>query len=151
MNITENRVQTPKNEIYTKEPKSKAGIRSIVMPSSLFEYLKTEHDRLKLLDKTFSENDYIVHMNCSKEPYRPDVFSQKFKRFLERHHLKQIRLHDLRHTCATMMLTAGVTPKVAQQILGHSEISTTMDTYSHVLKKVEIDAAEKIDKQIFGK
>ncbi len=49
-----------------------------------------------------------------------------------------------------MMLTAGITPKVAQQILGHSEISTTLDKYSHVLKRVEIDAAEKLDKQIFG-
>ncbi|MGN1411448.1 MAG: tyrosine-type recombinase/integrase [Oscillospiraceae bacterium] len=79
------------------------------------------------------------------------MFSQKFKRFLEKNKLKKIRLHDLRHTCATMMLTAGITPKVAQQILGHSEISTTLDTYSHVLKKVEIDATEKLDKQIFGK
>lgn len=150
LNITENRVQTPCNEIYTKDPKSKAGTRSIVMPNSLFDYLKSEYDRLKLCDKSFSETNYIVHMKDTKEPYRPDVFSQKFKRFLEKNHLKKIRLHDLRHTCATMMLTAGITPKVAQQILGHSEISTTLDTYSHVLKRVEIDAAEKLDKQIFG-
>ena len=149
LNITENRV-TPCNEIYTKDPKSKAGTRSIVMPNSLFDYLKSEYDRLKLCDKSFSETNYIVHMKDTKEPYRPDVFSQKFKRFLEKNHLKKIRLHDLRHTCATMMLTAGITPKVAQQILGHSEISTTLDKYSHVLKRVEIDAAEKLDKQIFG-
>ena len=150
LNITENRVQTPCNEIYTKDPKSQAGTRSIVMPNSLFDYLKLEYDRLKLCDKSFSETNYIVHMKDTKEPYRPDVFSQKFKRFLEKNHLKKIRLHDLRHTCATMMLTAGITPKVAQQILGHSEISTTLDTYSHILKRVEIDAAEKLDKQIFG-
>lgn len=150
LNITENRVQTPCNEIYTKDPKSQAGTRSIVMPNSLFDYLKLEYDRLKLCDKSFSETNYIVHMKDTKEPYRPDVFSQKFKRFLEKNHLKKIRLHNLRHTCATMMLTAGITPKVAQQILGHSEISTTLDTYSHVLKRVEMDAAEKLDKQIFG-
>lgn len=150
LNMTENRVQTPCNEIYTKDPKSQAGTRSIVMPNSLFDYLKLEYDRLKLCDKSFSETNYIVHMKDTKEPYRPDVFSQKFKRFLEKNHLKKIRLHDLRHTCATMMLTAGITPKVAQQILGHSEISTTLDKYSHVLKRVEIDAAEKLDKQIFG-
>lgn len=150
LNMTENRVQTPCNEIYTKDPKIQAGTRSIVMPNSLFDYLKLEYDRLKLCDKSFSETNYIVHMKDTKEPYRPDVFSQKFKRFLEKNHLKKIRLHDLRHTCATMMLTAGITPKVAQQILGHSEISTTLDKYSHVLKRVEIDAAEKLDKQIFG-
>ena len=138
LNITENRVQTPCNEIYTKDPKSQAGTRSIVMPNSLFDYLKLEYDRLKLCDKSFSETNYIVHMKDTKEPYRPDVFSQKFKRFLEKNHLKKIRLHDLRHTCATMMLTAGITPKVAQQILGHSEISTTLDTYSHILKRRSI-------------
>lgn len=128
-------------------PKSKAGTCSIVMISSFYDYLKAEYDKLKLCDKSFSENDYIVHMNDSKNPYRPDVFSQKFKRFLEKNNLKKIRLHRLRHTCATMMLT----PKVAQRILRHSEISTTLDTYSHVLKKLEINADEKLDKQIFGK
>jgi integrase len=48
------------------------------------------------------------------------------------------------------MLNAGVSPKVAQQVLGHSTVSVTLDTYSHVLKKVQVDAANKIDEQIFG-
>lgn len=150
INITENRVQTPSNKILTQTPKSKAGIRSIVMPSSLFDYLKMEYDRLKLCDKSFSENDYIVHMNNSKNPYRPDVFSQKFKRFIEKNHLKKIRFHDIRHTFATQMLGSGVPAKVIQKILGHSEISTTLDTYTEVLQSVEDDVADKINKKIFG-
>ncbi|MGN1411435.1 MAG: site-specific integrase [Oscillospiraceae bacterium] len=150
MNITENRVQTPSNKILTQTPKSKAGIRSIVLPSSLYDYLKAEYDRLKLCDKSFSENDYIVHMNGSKEPYRPDVFSQKFKRFIEKNHLKKIRFHDIRHTFTNQMLGSGVPAKVIQKILGHSEISTTLDTYTEVLKSVEDDVADKINKKIFG-
>jgi integrase len=121
-----------------------------VLPNNLFEYLRIEHGRLKLLDKTFSESDYIVHMNGSKEPYRPDVFSQKFKRFIARNHLKKIRFHDIRHTFATQMLASGVPAKVIQKILGHSEISTTLDTYTEVLQSVEDDVAEKINKKIFG-
>lgn len=121
ISITESMVQTSKNTNHLKEPKSKAGIRSIVMPNHLYEYLKAEYERLKTLDKNFSEND-----------------------------IKNIRLHDLRHTTATLMLTAGVSPKVAQQVLGHSTISMTLDTYSHVLQPVQVDATDKIDKQLFG-
>lgn len=150
INITESMVRTSKSTNYIKTPKSKAGIRSIVMPNHLYEYLKAEYDNLKTLDKHFSENDFIIHKKSSKESYKPNTLYQKFKRFLKENNLEDIRLHDLRHTTATVMLTAGVSPKVAQQVLGHSTVSVTLDTYSHVLKSVQVDAADKIDKQIFG-
>lgn len=56
----------------------------------------------------------------------------------------RIRLHDLRHTWATMALTAGVHPKVVQERLGHSNIKITMDTYSHVLPGLQKSAAELV-------
>lgn len=150
INITESMVQTSKDTNYIKAPKSKAGIRSIVMPKHLYEYLKAEYDTLKKLDKHFSEDDFIIHKKGSKEPYKPNTLYQKFKRFLKQNNLEDIRLHDLRHTTATVMLNAQISPKVAQQVLGHSTVSVTLDTYSHVLKSVQVDAADKIDKQIFG-
>ena len=57
-----------------------------------------------------------------------------------------IRFHDLRHTAATIMLSQGVHPKIVQERLGHSTISMTLDTYSHVLPTMQKEAAEKLDR-----
>jgi integrase len=59
--------------------------------------------------------------------------------------LPRIRLHDLRHTHATAMLSAGVHPKVASERLGHSKVGITLDLYSHVLPGMQEDAAERVD------
>jgi integrase len=59
--------------------------------------------------------------------------------------LPPMRIHDLRHTCATLLLAQGVHPKVVQEILGHSQISLTIDTYSTVLQPVSRAAAEQMD------
>jgi len=76
-------------------------------------------------------------------------FTKKFRKFLENNGMKHIRLHDLRHTNATLMLTRGISPKVAQMRLGHSDFSTTMNIYSHVLESVECSAAKEIENALF--
>jgi integrase len=55
------------------------------------------------------------------------------------------RFHDLRHTCATLLLTKGVHPKIVQELLGHSTISITLDTYSHVLPNMQEKAVEAME------
>ncbi|MGB9151888.1 MAG: tyrosine-type recombinase/integrase [Alphaproteobacteria bacterium] len=59
--------------------------------------------------------------------------------------LPRVRFHDLRHSHATQLLTAGIHPKIAQERLGHSTITTTMDLYSHVTDTMQDDAAAKLD------
>jgi len=59
--------------------------------------------------------------------------------------LPDIRFHDLRHSAATMLLSMGVHPKVVKEKLGHSEISMTMDTYSHVLPTMQKDAMDRLN------
>ena len=59
--------------------------------------------------------------------------------------LPRLRLHDLRHTAATLMLRAGVDPKVVSERLGHATVGLTLDTYSHVLPDLQRDAAEVMD------
>ncbi len=59
--------------------------------------------------------------------------------------LPRIRLHDLRHTSATLALVAGVHPKIVQERLGHATISMTLDTYSHVLAGRQHDAAAQVE------
>ena len=53
--------------------------------------------------------------------------------------------HDLRHTCATLLLTKGVHPKVVQELLGHSNISITLDTYSHILPNLQREASRAME------
>jgi len=82
-------------------------------------------------------------------------------RNLQRRHFKPIliraglpeaiRLYDLRHTCATLLLTANEHPKIVSERLGHSNITLTMDTYSHVLPSMQQGASEKLERILFKK
>src|SRR5258707_14506442 len=97
-------------------------------------------------------------MRCAVLPRNPDyVFCtlhgthlnpnhvvEEFKKLLNRAGLPDIRFHDLRHSAATLILTAGVHPKVVQEILGHTQISMTMDIYSHVLPGMQQDAMNRL-------
>jgi integrase len=69
---------------------------------------------------------------------------RSFKPLLRRAGLKGIRFHDLRHTFATLMVEQGENPKVVQEILGHSQISLTLDTYSHVLLDIQEEAIGRL-------
>jgi len=62
--------------------------------------------------------------------------------------LPDIRFHDLRHSAATLLLSMGIHPKVVQVLLGHSQISMTMDIYSHVLPTILKDAMEQLNKNL---
>ena len=74
----------------------------------------------------------------------PRTFSRSFDHHVRDAGLPKIRLHDLRHTHATLALEAGVHPKVVQERLGHSTIAITLDTYSHAIPAMQEDAAAKI-------
>jgi integrase len=71
-----------------------------------------------------------------------------FKDILQDAELPKMRLHDLRHTCATLLLGQGVHPRVVMDTLGHSQISLTLDTYSHVLPSLQAEAARQMDRAI---
>lgn len=152
-NMVEVKKEVSSDRILTKSPKSVSGQRIIPISTALTEYLKKAHDNYLLrklkMGKDFYDGDYVVCQENGK-PYKPNSFTDKFKLFLQKNDLKHIRLHDLRHTNATLMLTQGISPKVAQMRLGHSDYSTTMNIYSHVLKSVETEAAEKIESVIFN-
>jgi len=64
--------------------------------------------------------------------------------------MHRIRFHDLRHSCATLLLVQGVAPRVVMEILGHSEIAMTMNTYSHVVPDLQREAANRMDSLLSG-
>lgn len=79
-------------------------------------------------------------------PLSPESLTEHFKALLEKAGLpKTVRFHDLRHTCATLMIKQGIHPRVVMEILGHSQISTTMNTYGHVLPEVQREAINVLD------
>ena len=72
--------------------------------------------------------------------FEPRNYRRSFAAAVKRIGLPMIRVHDLRHTCATLLLSRGVHPKIVQELLGHSQISLTMDMYSHVLPTMQGEA-----------
>jgi integrase len=74
-------------------------------------------------------------------PLHPKRVVHHFKTLLQTGGLPEVRFHDLRHTCATLLLTQGIHPKVVSEMLGHSSVSITLDRYSHVLPHMQEDAA----------
>jgi integrase len=78
-------------------------------------------------------------------PIEPRNATRSFKRVLAGAGLPEIRFHDLRHSCATLLLVQGVSPRVVMEILGHSQISLTMNTYSHVALELQREAASRMD------
>ena len=76
---------------------------------------------------------------------RPDFLSQHFPDFLVAHQTKRIRFHDLRHSCASLLYANGVSLKAIQEWLGHSDISTTANIYSHLDYKSKLTSANVMD------
>jgi integrase len=84
------------------------------------------------------------------EPIRPDSLSQAFRRSAAACGFEGVRFHDTRHTHASLMLKAGVHPKVVSERLGHSSIAFTLDTYSHVLPGIQEAAAASFESVLLG-
>jgi integrase len=125
------------------EPKTAKSRRRIELPRSVVVALRRHRQRLT--EEGFGDNSWVF-CNSTGGPLRRTHFhTNVFKPLLQDAGLKPIRFHDLRHTSATLLLTAGVHPKVVQERLGHSQISITLDTYSHVIPTMQVEAAEKLD------
>jgi integrase len=87
----------------------------------------------------------LVFTNLHGDPLEPGRANTDLTRALAAAGLPRIRVHDLRHTTATVLLTAGIHPKVVQDWLGHKTVATTLDTYSHVLPVLHGDAIRVLD------
>ena len=75
--------------------------------------------------------------------------ARSFRPLLQRCGLPPIRFHDLRHTAATLLLGAGVHPKVVSEMLGHTSVGVTLDLYSHVTEEMHQVASERVGRMLF--
>ncbi len=83
-------------------------------------------------------------------PIHPDALTKQFIKAVKASGLPRIRLHDLRHTHATLALQAGIHPKVVSERLGHASVAFTLDTYSHAVPAMHEEAAEKLGAVVWG-
>jgi integrase len=84
------------------------------------------------------------------EALHPEVVSRFFRQAVKRVALPTIRLHDLRHTHATLALRAGIHPKLVSERLGHATVAITLDTYSHAIPAMQEEAAVRIAELVFA-
>jgi integrase len=136
------------------EPKTAAGRRVVTLgPSAtkkLRQHLQRQSEVREKSGHARSQDGDLIFPSSRGTPMGPRNLLRHFKITLKKAGLPEIRFHDLRHTAASLMLQQGTHPKVVQERLGHSQISVTLDTYSHVLPSLQAEAAEKIDELIEG-
>jgi len=148
LSVVQTLQQLRNGEYIFREPKSKRGRRQIALSPSLavllWEHrLKQEHTR-KLLGKPLAPTD-LVFSKPDGKPLRPNTVSRALQEIARSIGLRGVRLHDLRHAHATILLQQGVHPKIVQERLGHSTVATTLDIYSHVLPGLQEAAARRFD------
>lgn len=135
------------------EPKTAAGRRSITLGPTDLAKLKN-HRKRQLEDRLLAGGRWkeqgLIFPSTIGTPLESSIAVRNFKALLKKSDLPDIRFHDLRHTAATLMLQEGVHPKVVQERLGHSTISMTLDTYSHVLPNMQDDAVARMEKLLSG-
>jgi integrase len=135
------------------EPKSSRGRRTVPFPPETLKALEVHRQDLdrerQQAAKLWQEND-MVFPGPDGRPRDLTYLSFTFHRGLQRAGLPRLRIHDLRHTAATHLLTKHVHPKVVQELLGHSTIAITMDTYSHVLEPLAKEASVHMSSLLSG-
>lgn len=135
------------------EPKSRAGRRTLALPSQLREAL-SKHREEQLAQRQLAGELWadlgLVFAQSNGRAQDPRGDHRAWRALLESAGVRQARLHDARHTAATLLLTQGVPARVVMEILGHSQITLTLGTYSHVAVEVAQDAAKRMGDALWG-
>jgi integrase len=141
------------HEVRIGSPKTARGRRTVVLDPGTVAALR-QHRQRQLAERLIMGAGFTDHglLFCRPDggPLHPERFSRTFMIEAERAGRPRIRLHDLRHTWATLALSAGEHPKVVQERLGHANVSITLDVYSHVAEGLHGDAASRVAGIIFG-
>ena len=141
IHITKTLTTKIKGEIYTiSTPKTKNSIRTLPIPKNLIDVL----NKLKLKEKqnnSFKENWFVFGGSL---PYRETTITKYKNAYCKRANLKQIRIHDFRHSCASLLINKGATITLVSKYLGHSNVSITLNVYSHFYKNELNEITEMI-------
>lgn len=134
-------------EYKIMEPKTEKSKRTIPLLDIAVEALKLQKQRQDLLKETYKmiySDEGLVFARYDGQYLNQRGLMDDYHSFLKKYGISDTRFHDLRHTFATLLLEAGESPKVIQELLGHSNITTTMDIYAHITKKGKENAVQKL-------
>ena len=135
------------------EPKTRRSRRAVPLDVMTLDALQV-HRRAQLAERLKLGEMWIdsgrMFCGLTGEPLHPDTVSKEFAKIVRTVDVPRIRLHDLRHTSATVAMEAGVHPKIVSERLGHSTVSITLDLYSHATPSLQTDAADQIGAAVFG-
>lgn len=133
--------------------KTKSSLRTLPLVGAFSEYF-TEVKKAQALNKKVCGNCYnydydgYVFVDELGERMKPDYLTGYFPQYIQKHGLKKMRFHDLRHSCASLLLANGVPLKQIQEWLGHSDFSTTADIYAHLDYTSKISSAQAMENGI---
>ncbi len=133
------------------EPKTRRSRRTLPLPKEVAAHLRAHRarqleDRLRAGQVWQGDARGLVFATAIGEPLDDRILRYRFKILLERADLPRIRFHDLRHSCASLLVAQDVHPRLVMEILGHSEIGTTMNIYSHVIPDAMREAVGALDR-----
>jgi len=135
----------------TKKPRSRRTVKLVAdVVSALSKHLELQDERKKSGGKRWTEFGLVFTNETGGPLDWYNLTRRHFQPILERAGLAKIRPYDLRHTAATLLLAAGISPKVVSEQLGHASVALTLDTYSHVLPHMQEEAAERVGELISG-
>ena len=135
-------------EVQETTPKTKNSLRTIPVPQNIIKKLiahkKEQNELILLLQEEYDNKNYVF---CNKlgKPIEDKRPGRNLKTILTSISIEPIKFHALRHTYATRLFEAGIPPKTVQHLMGHSDIETTMNIYTHVMKEQKLEAIEKIN------
>ena len=153
LQVTRTRVSVSGRVVERTTTKTAAGRRSIPLDAGLVAVLRAHRERQLFEQRAWGESwqdSGYVFVREDGSPYHPESISQRFDRLCGRAKVRRIRLHDLRHTAATLMLEDGTPVKVAAEMLGHSNPAITQATYQHVLPGMAEAAGERLSGRLLG-
>jgi integrase len=134
-----------------QEPKTRSGRRSIQLGEGTLQVLRIhrEHQQLQkaVVGQRWHENDLIFPSSVGT-PMDPSNLRLDFNRLIEKAGIPKVRFHDLRHSCASLMLNRGIPVIVVSKILGHSKPSITLDLYGHLYSEMQGEASRLMDELV---
>jgi integrase len=135
------------------EPKTKKSRRTVRLTETaaqtLREHLERQLEEIERLGDLYQDQGLVFTTQVGTPINPTNLRKRSFASLLERAGLPTIRFHDLRHTCATLLLLSNVHPKYVQELLGHATITITLDTYSHVLPGMGDQTAAAMERALF--
>ena len=131
-----------------RQPKSAKGRRMVALSLSAIQVLREYKEKMtaeRILDGSLLRDSDLVFSKSDGSPIRPDTITRAWSILAKKCGISASRLHDARHSHASLMLKAGVHPRIVQERLGHSTIAITLDVYSHVSPGLQEAAAKQFD------